>query len=124
MDLNQLIRPDFWVIPIFLNLVVGRMLKYLVGKKEEDVAMGRTPEQRRLLDNIAPLIPLILFVVAFVICSVWGYYTSVYTDPDARWMDALLMCGLLHGGFAASLASWGWDIEHGFSKLRKGGLKK
>lgn len=120
MDLNQLIRPDFWVIPVFLNLVVGRVLKYLVGNKDA----GITAKQRRLLDNIAPLIPLVLFFVAFGICTVWGWYTSVYTDPDARWMDALLMCGLLHGAVATSIAVWSWDIEHGIDKLRKGGLGK
>lgn len=95
MDMNEIIRPSFIVIAMFLN-ILGVILKY------------RTPIFNKLL-------PAILFSVGFSICAVWGWFTSVYLD-GARVMDALLICGLVHGFIVTSIAVMGWDTIYGFYK--------
>ncbi|MFA6843840.1 MAG: hypothetical protein WCR33_05535 [Bacilli bacterium] len=100
MDFNTLIRTDFIVIALFLN-AIGAILKY------------RTP-----LDN--RLIPSVLFAVSFLVCAIWGWFTSAYVG-GTRWADSLLIAGLVHGTVATSIAVWGWDTFHGAFKhgLRK-----
>lgn len=101
--MNTLIRPAFIVIALFCN-VVGAILKY------------RTPLANKLL-------PIVLFAVAFVICAVWGWFTSIYAG-GARWVDTLMICGLIHGVIVTSIATFGWDSVYGIYKTgisRKGG---
>lgn len=100
MDLNTLIRPEFIVIALALN-ALGAILKY------------RSPFPTKLL-------PLVLLAVALVICSVWGWFTSVYVGAS-RWVDSLLMAGVVHGGVVTSLAVFGWDAVYGVFKV---GLRK
>ena len=103
MDMNTIIRPDFIVVALFLN-VLGAILKY------------RTPITNKLL-------PVVLFGVGFVICAIWGYGTSVYAG-GARVMDTLLMCGIIHGTIVTAIACWGWDMLHGAYKVGLFGKKK
>ncbi len=100
MDFNTLIRTDFIVIALFIS-AIGAILKY-----------------RTTLDN--KLIPLVLFAIAFVVCAIWGWFTSVYAG-GARWADSLLMSGLVHGLVVVSIAVWGWDAFYG---VYKSGLNK
>lgn len=97
MDVLQMIRPDFITIALFL-WVLGAVLKY-----------------RTTLTNNA--IPLILLGVSVVLCSVWGFFTSAYLD-GARWIDAILMCGIVHGVIVTAVATYGWDIVNGIKKER------
>ncbi len=94
-DLNYLIRTDFVVLIPFLN-VLGAILKY------------RTQINNKKL-------PVLLFIVAVVMCALWGYFISSL-GGGARWMDALLMCGLVHGLIVTSIAVWGWDAFFGLYK--------
>jgi len=87
VDYNMLIRPEFIVIALFIN-ALGAILKY-----------------RTWLAN--KMLPLILFAVAFIICAVWGWFTSSYVG-GARWVDSLLIAGLIHGMVVTSIAVWGW----------------
>lgn len=103
MDLNTVIRPEFIVIALWVN-ALGAIIKY------------RTPLPTKLL-------PIILFCVAFVMCAVWGYFTSVYMG-SARIVDSLLIAGLIHGGVVTSIAVFGWDAfygvyKHGLTKKKK-----
>ena len=66
------------------------------------------------------LIPIILWAVSFVISAVWGYFTSGYMG-GARWVDALVICGVAHGTVVTGIAVLGWDAVFG---LWKNGLKK
>lgn len=100
VDLNTVIRPAFVVIALFANML-GAILKY------------RTPLPNKLL-------PLVLFAVCFFACGIWGYNTSLY-GGTARWVDAIFMCGLIHGTIVTSIAVWGWDTVYG---LYKNGLKR
>lgn len=100
MDMNLILRQDFAAVTILL-LALGAVLKY------------RTP-----LDN--KLIPVVLFAVGFSICAIWGWLTSAYTGP-ARWIDALLFCGLAQGLVVTAISTWGWDAVH---NLYKRGLAK
>jgi len=92
VDYNMLIRPEFIVIALFIN-ALGAILKY-----------------RTWIAN--KMLPLILFAVAFVICAVWGWFTSSYVG-GARWVDSLLIAGLIHGMVVTSIAVWGWDTFYG-----------
>lgn len=92
VDFNTLIRTDFFVIAPFLN-AIGAILKY-----------------RTWIAN--KMLPLILFAVSFVICAVWGWFTSSYVG-GARWVDSLLIAGLIHGMVVTSIAVWGWDTFYG-----------
>jgi Kef-type K+ transport system membrane component KefB len=103
MDYNVLIRPEFVVIALFVN-ALGAILKY------------RTPLNNKLL-------PLVLFAVAFVICAVWGWFSSVYAG-GARWADSLLIAGLVHGGVVTSIAVFGWDAIYGVYKHGLGKKKE
>jgi hypothetical protein len=77
--------------------VLGLNLKYL------------TPIDNRLL-------PVVLFAVAFIVTSIWGYFSSVYVD-SARIVDSLLMCGVCQGIAVTSIAVYGWDSIHGMIKF-------
>ena len=99
MDLQNFLRPDFVTIALFL-WIVGAVLKY-----------------RTELSNNA--IPLTLFAVAFVISSIWGWFTSTYIG-SARIVDALVICGLVHGVIVTAIAAYGWDVVNGIKK----GFKK
>ncbi|MEA4865367.1 MAG: hypothetical protein VB088_08215 [Sphaerochaeta sp.] len=103
MDLAAVIRPDFIVVSLLL-LLLGMILKY-----------------RTKLFN--KLIPSVLFAVSFVICAIWGYFTSPYAG-SARWVDSLLMAGIVHGGVATSIAVWGWDTMYGLFKSGLFGKKE
>lgn len=100
MDMNLIIRTDFIVIALFLS-ILGMILKY------------RTP-----LDN--KLIPTVLGSVGFVISVIWGWNTSVLIG-SARWVDALLYCGIIHGFIVTAGAVYGWDFIYGWYKF---GLNK
>lgn len=99
MDLASMMRPDFVTIALFL-WVLGAILKY-----------------RTDITNNG--IPLILFAVAFVVSSAWGWSTSEYVG-GARVVDALVICGIVHGLIVTAIAAYGWDVVNGIKK----GLKK
>ena len=101
MDITAMIRPDFVTIALFL-WILGAVLKY-----------------RTDLTNNA--IPAILLGVSFVICSIWGYATSMYVG-SVRMIDAIIMCGLVHGLIVTAIAAYGWDVVNGIKKS-KGGKK-
>lgn len=99
MDIVTMIRPDFVTIALFL-WILGAIIKY----------------RTELANNT---IPIVLFAVSFVLCTVWGYATSEYAG-SVRWMDALLMCGLVHGLIVTAIAAYGWDVVNGIKKSKKG----
>lgn len=101
MDFVTMIRPDFVTIALFL-WILGAILKY-----------------RTNLEN--GIIPIILFVVSFVLCTIWGYCTSEYIG-NTRLVDAFIMCGLIHGAIVTAIAAYGWDVVNGIKKA-KGGTK-
>ncbi len=99
MDIGAMLRPDFVTIALFL-WILGVILKY----------------RTEITNN---LIPIVLFGVAFVISSVWGWATSELVG-GARVVDALVICGLVHGVIVTAIAAYGWDIVNGVKKgLRK-----
>jgi uncharacterized membrane protein len=100
MDIFTMIRPDFVTIALFL-WILGAILKY-----RTNLMNGK--------------IPVILFAVSFVLCSAWGYATSEYTG-SVQIVDALLMCGLVHGVIVTAIAAYGWDVVNGIKKTKKGG---
>lgn len=105
LDLNKIVRPEFIVIALFLN-ATGAILKY------------RTPFPTKLL-------PLALASVAVTACAVWGWFTSNFIG-GARWVDTILMAGIVHGVVVASIAVFGWDVIYGSFKYglsRKGKQK-
>lgn len=102
LDLNKIVRPEFIVIALFLN-ALGAVLKY------------RTPFPTKLL-------PLVLLAIATTTCAVWGWFTSSFIG-GARWVDTILMAGIVHGAVVASIAVFGWDAVFGLFKYglsRKG----
>ena len=84
-------------------------------------AVGYVIKHKTLVPN--SWIPVILFGVAFLVASVWGYLTSLYAGA-ARWVDALVMCGLVQGLVITAIATYGWDVIHGFLKYGVRGRRK
>jgi FtsH-binding integral membrane protein len=105
-DWNSIIREHFIVLILFINSL-GGILKH-----------------RTKIDN--NLLPIVLFVVAFISSAFWGSLTSVY-DGWRYWADVFVASGLFHGGVVTAIAVFGWDAVHGVWKrgLRKkeGGTK-
>jgi hypothetical protein len=91
------LRPEFITISLMLGLV-GAVLKYKVAK---------IPNR---------LIPLFLFGLSFTICAVWGYNLSHFTG-GARWVEALMMYGFVHGLVTTGLSTWAWDAFYGAYKI-------
>ena len=103
MDMNVIVRSDFIVIALFLS-ILGMILKY------------RTPLENKL-------IPSILLAVGVFISIIWGWNTSVFTGSK-RWVDAILYCGVIHGGIVTAIAAYGWDTIYGWYKVGIFGKKK
>lgn len=93
----------------------------LLGWSALLLGLGWVIKHRTLIPN--SWIPVILFGVGFLVSSVWGWVTSIYIGV-ARWMDALVMCGLVQGLIITSIATWGWDTVHGFLKYGVRGKRK
>lgn len=95
MELANLVRSEFVTMTLFL-VGLGAVLKY------------RTP-----LDN--RLIPVVLFGVAFLIGTCIGYSHSLAVG-GARAIDAFIDGGLVNGGVATGIATFGWDAFFGLYK--------
>ncbi len=96
MDMNTIVRSDFIVIALFLS-ILGMILKY------------RTPLENKL-------IPLVLLAVGVLISIIWGWFTSSFIG-GARWVDAILYCGIIHGMIVTAIAAYGWDSIYGWYKV-------
>jgi len=92
------LRPEFIVLALFLN-ILGGILKY------------RTPVSNELL-------PLILFLVACIASTIWGYGLVLGTGRALR---AFVMYGIVHGTVVTAIAVYGWDLIYG---LYRYGIKK
>jgi len=93
------LRPEFLTISLALG-ILGAVLKYKTDKKK--VPRG--------------LIPLILFGVSFLICATWGYQLSDF-QGGRRWVETLLIYGIVHGLVTAGISSWFWSAFHGAYKV-------
>lgn len=64
------------------------------------------------------LIPAITLPLAFLSCTIWGFWTTDYTGAQ-RVAYAVLWCGLLHGGLVWSFATSLYDVYKGISRAIK-----
>ena len=99
--LLALIREQFLVVALFLT-ALGAVLKYQTDISNE-------------------LIAVIVTVASFFLCASLGWFTSGLVGAQ-RVFDAMVVCGLVHGGLIASGTVYGWDVLHGlykFGVLRK-----
>jgi len=94
----EYIHPDFlFVVPVLLGL--GMILKKYTK-----------------IDN--GLIPTINFVVAALMCAIWGYSMSAFTGGD-RVFDALVRSGFAQGFLVSAVATKLYDGAHGAKKAQK-----
>lgn len=99
MDMNAWVHHEFlFVVPVLL--LVGVVLKHQV----EELHNG--------------LIPTVMFVFAFFLCSIWGYQISNFEIGGGRIFDALIRSGLSQGFIVSAIAAKIYDAVHGANKAR------
>lgn len=90
------LRPDLFNLMIAL-VGVGAVIKYRTKVSNE-------------------LIPVILISVAFIVCSLTGWFHST---TSARWYDAFILGGIVDGFTVSAYAGLLWSALHGLYKNRK-----
>jgi len=90
------LRPDLVNLTIVL-VGIGALIKYRTTWPNE-------------------LIPVTLITVAFIVCSLTGWFHST---SGSRWFDALILGGVIDGLTASAFAGLLWSTLHGLYKRRR-----
>lgn len=85
------------------------------------VLLGRTLKKIKIPVWLPPL-PVILLLVSFVVCALFGWYHSS-VEGSERMVQTVLVYGLGNGCFVGLLSMGGYDIAHSFMKEKWAALK-
>ena len=98
MGLETWIRPNFtFLVPLLILL--GLILKY----------------RTKIINS---LIPVILYIVAFILAMIWGFCTSQY-ENSALWFDAIIRAGVVQGFVVTAVAVMAYSSYHDTGKFVK-----
>lgn len=71
------------------------------------------------LPKWCPPLPLLLFLISFVICTLFGWLVSGDLGGPKAAVMSIFFYGLGNGFLVAVTATWGYDIVHAIRKQRK-----
>lgn len=71
--------------------------------------------KRGKLPSWMPPIPILLFLISFIICCVFGWIHTEATGAKAM-LQIILEYGLANGLVMTLIATWGYDIVHAYTK--------
>lgn len=78
--------------------------------------------KRNGLPKWAPPLPLVLFLLSFVLCACYGWAHTTATGAKSL-MIILVEYGLCNGALITFMSTFGYDIVHGYTKKRNEGIE-